>query len=74
MNSMGLDGNDTFIASVGNDILNGGDDEDTADYSAAAQSISVELNPDVNFDFTVRKDLLTADSLKDVEINKTAVT
>jgi uncharacterized delta-60 repeat protein len=39
----GYDGNDTFISGVGNDLLDGGDDFDTANYSSAKNNITVDL-------------------------------
>jgi len=39
----GDDGNDTLLGGSGNDTLNGGNDTDTADFSLAANAVSVDL-------------------------------
>lgn len=39
----GYDGNDTFISGGGNDLLDGGDDFDTAKYSSSKKNITVDL-------------------------------
>ncbi|MBI1393597.1 MAG: type I secretion C-terminal target domain-containing protein, partial [Alphaproteobacteria bacterium] len=65
----GLAGDDTFYASSGNDVIDGGShtNGDTVDYSDWHQNVLVEINPDTNYDLLVVKSIAEEDDLKDIE-------